>query len=271
MGLGGAPEPMDQECGARLLRGGLCAFDGPQLELHEAQWDGAASTIGFTMTGRHVGLGPPVDTRSGASSGSRHRGLRINVVMSPNGEVRRTGRGALELAGVQRVLQSRAFKRAGVALLVVNVLVFGWSLLARRDPVHNAFWDGWWINLQLLLPTLACVARAVLGGPRRAGAAWLAAATLSFTVASVIFVGWTQFQTNPTLPTPADICYLAFYPCVIAAVFCLLRREAGAPARGLWLDGALGAAGAATGMAAVLSPVLSGSTGDVAAAVMSAA
>jgi hypothetical protein len=89
----------------------------------------------------------------------------INVVMSPNGEVRRTRRGALELAGVQRVLQSRAFKLAGVALIVVNVLVFGWSLLARRDPVHHAFWDGWWINLQLLLPTLACVARAVLGGP----------------------------------------------------------------------------------------------------------
>ena len=125
------------------------------------------------------------------------------------------------------MLDSRAFKLAGVALLAANVLVFGWSLLARRDPAHSAIWDGWCINLQLLVPMLACVARAILGGARRAGAAWLAAAMLCFTVASVIFVGWTQFQTSPALPTPADIGYLAFYPCVIAAVFCLLRREAG--------------------------------------------
>jgi diguanylate cyclase (GGDEF)-like protein len=169
------------------------------------------------------------------------------------------------------VLGSRAFKVIGVALLTANVLLFGWSLLARRAPVHSAVWDGWFINLQLLVPTLACVARAVVGGPRRAGAAWLAAAMLAFTVGCVIFVGWTQFQTDPAVPSPADIAYLVFYPCVIAAVFCLLRREAGAPARGLWLDGALGAAGAATGMAAVLSPALSGPTGDLGAAVMSAA
>ena len=129
-----------------------------------------------------------------------------------------------------RVLGSRAFKRAGVALLVANVLLFGWSLFARRAPDHSALWDGWVTNLQLLVPTLACVARAILGGPRRAGAAWLAAAMLSFTVASVIFVGWTQFQTDPPIPSPADIGYLVFYPCVIAAVFCLLRRDPGAPA-----------------------------------------
>ena len=33
----------------------FAAFDSPQLEFHEVLWDGAACTIRFTMTGRHVG------------------------------------------------------------------------------------------------------------------------------------------------------------------------------------------------------------------------
>jgi diguanylate cyclase (GGDEF)-like protein len=92
---------------------------------------------------------------------------------------------------------------------------------------------------------------------------------VAYAVGNVIFVGWTQYQAHPPVPSPADIAYLVFYPCVAAAVFCFLRREDESSARGLWLDGALGAAGAATALAAVLSPTLT-SSGDIGPVVVGA-
>jgi hypothetical protein len=46
---------------AGLYQGIFSAFDVPKLEFHEVLWDGAAWTIRFTMTGRHVGdfMGSP--------------------------------------------------------------------------------------------------------------------------------------------------------------------------------------------------------------------
>jgi hypothetical protein len=73
------------------------------------------------------------------------------------------------------------------------------------------------------------------------------------------------------VPSPADIAYLGFDPFVAAAVVCLVRRDMGSPAKSLWLDGALGAAGAATALAAVLSPVFSGIQGDLGEVLIGAA
>ena len=51
-----------------------------------------------------------------------------------------------------------------------------------------------------------------------------------------------------------------------------MRRDHGAFPRALWLDGALGAAGAATALAAVLSPVLSSAPqGELGAVLVGAA
>ncbi len=147
--------------------------------------------------------------------------------------------------------------------MVGFVALFAGSLLLRSESVYSPLWDGWIGNLALLIPALACFARATLGGPRRAAAAWLGLGLLSFTLGNVIFLGWTQWQADPPVPSPADIAYLGIYPCVAAALLCLVRRDHESLAKSLWLDGALGAAGAATALAAVLSPVLSGIEGDL--------
>ena len=80
----------------------------------------------------------------------------------------------------------------------------------------------------------------------------------------MIVSAWLQFQTDPPVPSPSDFAYFGFYVCVTAAIVCLVRRDHGSFPRALWLDGALGAAGAATALAAALSPVLSATQGDFA-------
>ena len=52
---GYSPQPMDKDAVRAFYEAIFAAFDGPQLEFHEVHWDGAACTIRFTMTGRHVG------------------------------------------------------------------------------------------------------------------------------------------------------------------------------------------------------------------------
>jgi predicted ester cyclase len=52
---GYAPEPMRKDDVRGFYEGIFSAFDAPKLEFHEVLWDGAACTIRFTMSGRHVG------------------------------------------------------------------------------------------------------------------------------------------------------------------------------------------------------------------------
>jgi diguanylate cyclase (GGDEF)-like protein len=176
----------------------------------------------------------------------------------------------MALPGLRAALASRTFKRVGAVLLVAN-LAFAVLLLTHPAPAGDRLWGFWLMNATALVPVLACFARAYLGGKRAAGAVWLGAAIMAFGAGNMIFLGWTQFQTAPPVPSPADIAYLLVYPCVAAAVICLLRSESGSTPRGLWLDGSLGAAGAATALAAVLSPVLRSTGGPVGPAVVGAA
>ena len=159
-----------------------------------------------------------------------------------------------------------------ILLLVVNVGFFTGLLVLRSGAAFSWFWDVWAAGLVLLMPPAACFARAFVGGPRRTGALWLGFALVAFAVGSVTYLASAQFQTDPAVPSVTDIAYLAFYPCVIAAVIALARQDIGKLAKGLWLDAALGAAGAATAMAAVLSPALSGGVqGDVGVMIVSSA
>ena len=166
---------------------------------------------------------------------------------------------------------SRAF-RTGLAVLVAgSAALFSASLLLRGEPGYDPLWDGWVATVAMLCSALACLARAILGGPRRAAAAWLGVGMLSFTAGNVIYVTWTALQPDPPVPSAADIAFLAFYPCAVAAVVCLVRRDEMSSPKSLWLDGALGAAGAATALAVVLDSVVSGIHGDLGEVLVGAA
>ena len=166
--------------------------------------------------------------------------------------------------------RSRDFRKTAVILLVGNVLLLIGFQLLRGGSEYDSLY-GWVANLSMLVPTLACVAYAVLRGPLRVAAIWLALAMLSQSAGNVIFSTWAQFETDPPVPSPADIAYLGFYVSVAAAVVCLVRRDQGSFPRALWLDGALGAAGAATALAAVLSPILSNPQAELDAVLVGAA
>ena len=156
------------------------------------------------------------------------------------------------------------------ALLVVNLLALvGFPVLsgARFDkPVFIAIG-----NLALLVPTVACFGHALRRRSRRGPAIWLGVAMVSQAAGNVIYSVWTQYQIHPPVPAPSDIAYFGFYVSVTAAVVWLARREHGSFPRAVWLDGAIGAAGAATALAAGLSLLHSGPQGGSAAVLVGGA
>ena len=155
-----------------------------------------------------------------------------------------------------------ALLAGNMALLVVFHVLHGGT---DYDALY-----GWGANLAMLVPTAACFGCAWRGGSRRAPAIWLGLAMLSQTAGNLLISAWLQFQTDPPAPSPADLSYFGFYVCITGAIVCLVRRDHGSFPRALWLDGALGAAGAATVLAAVLSPVLAATQGDPATVLVGA-
>jgi len=158
--------------------------------------------------------------------------------------------------------------KVGVLLAANMALLAGFHLLRGGGGYDSLY--GWIGNLTMVVPTVACFACAWLGGPRRAAAIWLGLAMLSQTAGNVLVSVWVQYQADPPVPSPADLSYFGLYVCVTAAIICLVRRDHGSFPRALWLDGALGAAGAATVLAAALSPVLAATQGDLATVLVGA-
>ncbi len=154
-------------------------------------------------------------------------------------------------------------------LLVVNMGMLAVFQAVRGGAGYDSLY-GWVGNSTMLVPTAACFALAWVGGPRRAPAIWLGLAMLSQTAGNVLTSAWLQFEASPPVPSPADFAYFGFYVCVTAAIVCLVRRDHGSFPRALWLDGALGAAGAATALAAALSPVFSATQGNTATVLVGA-
>jgi two-component system, cell cycle response regulator len=99
---------------------------------------------------------------------------------------------------------------------------------------------------------LACLVRALRGGPERG--AWLAisASILAWAGGEI---WWTLYiEDNPAAPypSPADIGYLAFYPLAVLGLYLLVRAGARHLDRRLWMDGAIAALGTAALGAALL-------------------
>jgi diguanylate cyclase len=158
----------------------------------------------------------------------------------------------------------------------VTILLAGNVLMLVAIPVFLgiSFANPTWIvieNLAMLIPTLACFGYAFFPGERRAAAILLGFAMLSQGAGNVIYSEWTQYQAHPPVPSPADIAYLGFYVSVAAAVVWLARRDAESFPKAMWLDGAIGAAGAAAALAAGLSVLRSGAQGDSAAVIVGGA
>ena len=189
------------------------------------------------------------------------------LIHAPSQHCRCKGHGRAPLP----ITSVRGFRRGAICdlSLVANLLLFAAFLIVRYRAPYSPLWEGWVANFCMVIPVVACFVAAIRPGPRRVAALWLGAGMLSWSAGNVTYLWWTQFQAHPPVPAPSDIAYFGFYFCMIAALVSLARRDMGSFSRTLWLDGALGAAGAATAMTIVLRSALDGVGGSPSAIVVS--
>jgi diguanylate cyclase (GGDEF)-like protein len=90
---------------------------------------------------------------------------------------------------------------------------------------------------------LACLARALRGGPERA--AWLAisGAVLFWAAAEIYWTLYIDGNPDAPYPSPADIGYIAFYPFAALGLYLLVKAHAKHLDPRLWMDGAIAALG----------------------------
>ncbi|HEY6730035.1 MAG TPA: GGDEF domain-containing protein [Solirubrobacterales bacterium] len=115
---------------------------------------------------------------------------------------------------------------------------------------------------------LACLTRALRGGPERG--AWIAisASVLAWAAGEIWWTLYIEGNPSAPYPSPADIGYLAFYPLAILGLYLLVRSRAQELDPRLWMDGVIAALGTgALGAALLLEFVAdhaSGSTVEMA-------
>jgi two-component system, cell cycle response regulator len=90
---------------------------------------------------------------------------------------------------------------------------------------------------------LACLTRALRGGPERT--AWIAisASVLAWAAGEIWWTLYIEGNVNAPYPSPADIGYLAFYPLAVLGLYLLVRARADELDPRLWMDGVIAALG----------------------------
>ena len=141
---------------------------------------------------------------------------------------------------------------------VARWLLGGATLLVAFYCLHTVAGvapAGQWIelgvyHLALLACVAACLLRGLRGGRRARGWVLLGLALACWTLADVYWQIW--LKDSNTIPSPADVGYLAVYPLAYAAVLMLARARGGAGGVARWLDGVIGGLAVASVAAAIV-------------------
>jgi diguanylate cyclase (GGDEF)-like protein len=164
-----------------------------------------------------------------------------------------------------------------VAAILPDVLLgalFGWYVLglARHGAVFEPLVDGWLGSVTTVLPALLLltVARRYVGVARRE-VLLLGTGALVWSLGGVYFVLATASGQPPPFPSPGDAGFLCFPVLAFVALISRVRREFPDQKAAVWLDVALGALGAATGLAVLLGPMVTGASGRLVQTVVVAA
>jgi diguanylate cyclase (GGDEF)-like protein len=144
-------------------------------------------------------------------------------------------------------------------------------IAVRTEPRYVPVLDAGLGNLVLVLPALVFATRAVLVAADRVPFGLLAAGATSFAAGNVVYLTYVHHHAAPPFPSWADAGYLGTYPCFVAAVLLLVRRELGRLGRGVLLDGLVGVLGASAAGSLLLAPILTGAEGGPAAVAVAAA
>ena len=147
----------------------------------------------------------------------------------------------------RRASQTHQF--AGLRTAIGAVLCCGTALVILYDwlGIGGADLDGA-INgvaydAVVVCAGLACLTRALRGGPERR--AWLAigASILAWAAGEIWWSLYIEGNPSAPYPSPADAGYLAFYPLAVLGLYLLVRARAEELDRRLWMDGLIAALG----------------------------
>jgi diguanylate cyclase (GGDEF)-like protein len=117
-------------------------------------------------------------------------------------------------------------------------------------------------NAVVVCAALACLTRALRGGPERAAWFAIAAAILAWSAGDIWWTLYIEDNAEAPYPSPADIGYLAFYPLAVLGLYLLVRARASELDSRLWMDGVIAALGTgALGAALVFEFVADRTTG----------
>ncbi|HEX6602325.1 MAG TPA: GGDEF domain-containing protein [Solirubrobacterales bacterium] len=157
---------------------------------------------------------------------------------------------------------------------IAGVLFGGAAVVVLHDwagiggPGLDSVINGAVYDAVVVCAGLACLMRALRGGPERTAWLVISAAILSWAAGEIWWTLHIEGNPDAPYPSPADIGYLAFYPLAVAGLYLLVRARAAELDPRLWMDGAIAALGTgALGAAIVFEFVAertSGSTVEVA-------
>ena len=118
--------------------------------------------------------------------------------------------------------------------------------LIIRGPTHfSQLVDGWMVVAFELTAASLCITCGLIRQRDRTMPLVLGVALLSWTVGDLLLNFESLGGTIPSIPSPADAFYLAFYPLAYVGLVITVRREVRRMFPATWLDGAVAGLGAA--------------------------
>jgi diguanylate cyclase (GGDEF)-like protein len=128
-----------------------------------------------------------------------------------------------------------------LAALLLAYLV---SLILRQPDQSNSLVDGWGVGVFELVTSALCIWRGI-GSRRRVVPLMLGLGILSWSIGDTVVAAESAGGGAVSVPSLADLFWLAFYPVFYVALVLLARRHIGRLRATTWLDGGVAGLGAA--------------------------
>ena len=118
------------------------------------------------------------------------------------------------------------------------------SLILRRPGESNSLIDGWGVGGFEVVTSALCIWRG-FSSQRRMVPLMLGLGILSWSIGDTVLAAESSGGSTVSVPSLADLFWLAFYPVFYVALVLLARKHIGRVDATIWLDGAVAGLGAA--------------------------